>query len=247
MAIEVNEGNFEAEVIEASHRLPVVVDFWAEWCGPCRVLGPVLDKAAEARQGKLVLAKLDTDANPALAASFGIRGIPAVKAFRDGKVMAEFVGAQPPAAVEQFFDSLLPSAADQLVQAGDEASLRRALEQEPGRADAAVPLARLLHARGDDEEALSVLQGVSGSFEADGLTAHIELERAGSPELAEALSLIDSGQAEAGVEALLGALENGAGDASDEIRRVVVGVLAELGQDSPGARDYRRRLTAALY
>src|SRR3954466_14890303 len=152
--IDVTEQTFEAEVVERSKSVPGVVDFWAAWCGPCRMLGPVLEQAAAAREGDVVLAKLDTDANPELARAFRIQGIPAVKAFRDGRVVDEFVGAQPPANVERFFDGLVPSEADALVAAGDEASLRRAVELEPTRADAAVPLARTLLARGDTDEAL---------------------------------------------------------------------------------------------
>ncbi|MEA2249289.1 MAG: putative thioredoxin, partial [Solirubrobacteraceae bacterium] len=175
--IDVTEQDFEREVIERSHEVPVVVDFWAEWCGPCRSLGPILERAAAEREDKVVLAKLDTDANQNLARQFDIQGIPAVKAFRDGKVVDEFVGAQPPAQVERFFDSLVPSEADGLVEAGDEASLRRALELEPNNTQAKVALAEQLYRRGERDEALQVLANAEGDFTADGLAARMRLER----------------------------------------------------------------------
>src|SRR3954451_2905801 len=162
MVIDVTEEDFEQEVLERSKTVPVVVDFWAEWCGPCRRLGPVLEKEADKREGEVVLAKLDTDANPNLSRAFGIQGIPAVKAFKDGRVVDEFTGALPAPQVQSFFDKLVPSEADRLAAGGDEAPLRKALEREPGRADAAVPLARLMIERDDREGARAVLTAVVG-------------------------------------------------------------------------------------
>jgi putative thioredoxin len=257
--MDVTESTFQAAVIDRSHTVPVVVDFWAEWCGPCRQLGPVIERAVQAREGKIELAKVDVDSNQMIARTYRIQSIPAVKAFKDGKVASEFVGALPPAQVERFLDSLLPSETDALVAAGDEQSLRRAVELEPSRADAAVPLARILHARGEDEEALKLLQSVPGSFAADGLSSRIRLERAaaagngrggangsGVPDLTEAFAALDAGDHERALDLLIGAIATADG-ARDDIRRIVVGVLDELGVENPLAREARRRLASALY
>ena len=114
--MDVAENNFESAVVERSHSIPVVVDFWAAWCAPCRQLGPVLEREVAKRSDKVELVKVDVDANPALSRTYGIQGIPAVKAFHGGRVVAEFVGAQPPAAVEHFLDSLFPSEAELLAR-----------------------------------------------------------------------------------------------------------------------------------
>jgi putative thioredoxin len=244
--IDVTEQDFEREVLERSRELPVVVDFWAEWCGPCRMLGPLLEKAADAREGKVVLAKLDTDANQGIAQAFQIQGIPAVKAFRDGRVVDEFVGALPPAQVERFFDGLVPSEADALVAAGDEQSLRRALELEPGNTEAKVRLAEQLLARGERDEAAELVRNVAGNFRAEGLASRITLEDQDAVDLSEAFRALDEGDRERALELLIDAIPSANGY-RDDVRRVVVSILDELGVDHPLARDARRRLAAALY
>ena len=248
--IDVDEAHFETEVVARSAELPVVVDFWAPWCAPCRQLGPVLEKAAEARDGEVVLVKIDTDQNPGIARQFGIQGIPAVKAFVDGEVKAEFVGAQGPSQVEAFFDALVPSQADQLLGAGDEASLRKVLELEPANPEANFKLARIRYDAGDADAALELLHNVAGNFAADGLAARIELERQdGQPRIAEAFARLDEDETEAGLDVLLDELAASDPDSEDRerLRRIIVAVLAELGVEHPLARESRRRLAAALY
>lgn len=138
--VDVTEASFENDVIERSHDRPVVVDFWAAWCGPCRALTPVLEEQIADRQGAVELAKVDVDANPGLSAMFRVQGIPAVKAFKDGKVVSEFVGARSPVAVSSFLDELLapPRVAgvvDSLRESGELPEVLGALEEnDPERA-----------------------------------------------------------------------------------------------------------------
>ena len=249
MAIDVTEADFQNAVINRSSELPVVVDFWAEWCGPCRALTPALERAAGEREGKVELVKVDVDGNPGLAQAYGVQGIPAVKAFKDGEVVDEFVGAQPAPVVEKFMDRLVPSEADALVSEGDEDSLRRALELEPGRADAAVSLAHTLMDRGEYDEAGKLLESVSGDFAAEGLAALVDLKRQ-DPDgpLGAAADALLKGDTETGLSGLMTALEQAEdGELKDKIRKAMVGVFTELGSDDPLTREYRRKLAAALY
>jgi putative thioredoxin len=244
MIRDVDEAAFQADVIDRSHEVPVVVDFWAEWCGPCRQLGPALEAEAKARGDDVDLAKIDVDSNQTISRSFGIQGIPAVKAFKDGKVVAEFTGAIPPAQVAEFFNGLVPSEAERLAGSADEADLRKALELDPRQSGAAVALAKILIARGDTADAVEILAPFESDFAAAGLAARARL--ADEEELTAAFAAWGEGRHEDALEALQPAVAEAEEERRDDIRRVMVGIFTELGPESELAREHRRRLALAL-
>ncbi len=233
-AVDVTDATFETEVLERSKSVPVVVDLWAEWCGPCRTLGPILEKVVDATEGKVVLAKVDTDANPGISQAFRVQSIPAVYALRDGKVVDGFVGALPEHMVQEFIDTLLPTE-DQsmlavLIAEGNEGSLRAALEIEPGNEDAIVGLAELLVARGDTDEALALLERIP---ENDRTRRVAALARVG---------VQPDDDHDATLTALLDSVKT-----DDEARQQFVDILELMGPDDPRTADYRRQLTRRLF
>jgi putative thioredoxin len=254
--IAVDEADFEGRVVEASRLAPVVVDFWAGWCQPCLVLGPVLERLAGEYGGRFTLAKVDVDANQGLAARFGIRGIPAVKAFRDGELAAEFVGVQPEDAIRRFLDEVVPSPADERVAEARasaspdraEAGFREALALDPSNAGAAVGLARLLLDRGEVDEARALLASVAADEAVRRLQAEVDLREAGGEpgELGAAARVALSGEHRQALAQLL-AMVGGDDGRGDEARRLMLGVFDLLGDDDSLTREFRGLLANALF
>lgn len=229
---DVTDATFDRDVIERSREVPVVVDLWAAWCGPCRTLGPILDKVVGETGGAVELAKVDVDANPGVAAAFRVQSIPAVFAISDGQVVDSFIGALPESQVRQFVERLAPPKreADLLVDKGDEASLRRALELEPAHPGAVVALAQLLVDRGEGEEALALLARVPETAEVRRVAAQA---RVGGDGEADPVAELD---------ALLERVKS-----DEDARRRYLDLLEVLGPEDPRTAHYRRALTTRLF
>lgn len=234
---DVTDATFATAVVERSKEVPVVLDLWAPWCAPCRTLGPILERVVAETGGRVELAKLNIEDNPAVADALGVRSIPLVYALRDGQVVDQFLGARPEQEVREFVGRLaaVASPADLLVEAGDEASLRQALELEPDHAGAVVALAALLVERGAGEEALALLARIPETPESRRVAATARLG-------AERGLLTDPGAVERRLDDLL---ERVKGD--DAARREFLDILDSLGPDDPRVGVYRRALTTRLF
>ena len=270
---DVDQADFNTAIIERSKTVPVVVDFWAEWCGPCKQLSPVLEKLADEYNGGFELAKIDVDANQALAQQMGVQGIPAVVAFSGGQPVDSFQGALPEPQVREWLDSFASPAMNdalelalQLLDRGDEAGAEKALRAllaETPDAETALTLATLYIDQNRMAEAIEVLEAVGGSpeadqlrsiaamaltaGEADGLAAELE----SNPDdvglqIRYAVSLAGGGKHEEALERLLDIVYAG-GDSREDARVAMISIFDALGTAHPTAAEYRRRLANALY
>ena len=273
--IDVGEADFDQKVLQASKEVPVVVDFWAGWCRPCLVLSPMLERLAEEHGGRFILAKVDVDANPNLSAGFGVQSIPTVKAFIDGEVVAEFIGAQPEDVVRRFVDHLLPSRADELAleagrarESGDlvqaENLYQEALASDLAHQEAKLGLAALLAMRGEDDTARGLLADLPPTEGVRQLDAALELRAASraevdrealriraeagdrEAELSLAMAEAATGEHRAALERSLRLVAMG-GEERDRARDLMIRMFEALGEDHPLTREFRPRLASALF
>ncbi len=232
--IDVSDATFQKEVIERSKTTPVVVDLWATWCGPCKTLGPILEKVVSATGGKVILAKVDVDKNPAIAQAFQVQSIPAVYALKNGQVVDGFMGALPEHEVKTFVGKLAPGGeivdVATLLARGDEASLREALKMEPTNEQVVLALGALLLSNGTVTDALEILQRVPQTPKVAGLV-----------ERAKAMFVPDDNYA-VQLDALLPLVK-----ADEEARKRFLEILDTMGPGDPRTATYRRKMTGMLF
>jgi len=231
---DVTDATFETAVVERSKQVPVVIDLWAEWCGPCKTLGPILEKVIGETNGAVELAKVDVDANPAVGQAFQVQSIPAVYAMVDGQIVDGFMGAQPEAQVREFVEKLVPSQElseiEQLIANGDEASLVAAVNMEHDNAEAICALAEIFINTDRADEATQILARIPESPETRRLAALARTGDAGG------------GDIDATLAGLLPKVK-----VDEDARQQFVDLLEVLGADDPRTADWRRRLSAALF
>ena len=269
--VDVDQAQFQSEVIDRSHHQPVVVDFWAAWCGPCRTLGPMIEEAVSARKGAARLAKIDVDRNQQIAMQYGVQGIPSVKGFRDGKVVAEFTGAVPRAQIEMFLDQLIPSRADELTSEARLATdpdraisiYREALTIDQSHRDASVELADLL-VEDQPDEALRLVGPHRPDPRAEAVAARAELALIGGGDEASLAARIEDDPDDADAHLLLGRLLAGrgeyeaaaghlltavraGGETREPARENLVTMFTVLGSDHELVSRLRPQLANALF
>ena len=268
----VSEADFEYEVLAYSQQVPVVVDFWAEWCVPCRTLSPVLERLAQEGQGTFRLAKVNVDDNPNLALRYGIHGIPAVKAFREGKMVAEFAGVQPEPRLREFLRALAPTKSDLALEKGNsllvmrqpsqaEATFRAVLKELPDNTMAQLGLAKSLLLQGESEESNQILKRFPASREYNASQTLLPLAAALSdldkdrlkeqdaldPAYNQAIRLVKRGNIEAAMDGLLDILRENKHYANGRARQILVALFELLGEENPLTPQYRGELASVLF
>jgi putative thioredoxin len=238
--VDATDATFEDVVLARSAAVPVVVDLWAPWCGPCTTLGPLLEQAVADAGGAVDLVKVNVDENPAISASFQVQSIPAVFAIRDGAVVDQFIGAQPEAAVREFVERLVPvrSEADVLAEegaaAGDDAVLRQALDLRPDHPVAIPALAALLIARGDTDDAVALLGRIPETPETRRLLAEARLAARDDVAAADDVGIL--------LDGLLDRVKD-----DPDARQEFLDLLETLGTDDPRTLGYRKALASRLF
>jgi len=271
--VDVSEADFEYLVLAFSQQVPVVVDFWAEWCAPCKMLGPLLVKLAHEGQGAFRLAKVNVDENPNLALRYAVYNIPAVKAFREGKMVSEFAGMQPEPRLREFLRSIAPSPNDLAIEKGlsllalhqpveAEASFRLVLKSAPENAPALLGLAKCLVFQNKVQESYNLLVRIPASREYNSAQMLLPLleellklekgeieqsEQSTDPAFYNALRLINRGNIEAAMDGLLDVLRENKQYKSGKAQRIMLALFELLGDNSPITRQYRSELSSILF